>query len=420
MDITTINNSLDYIEKHLQLKLTSEMVASSVKYSHYHFTREFSDVIGITVKRYINKRKVMAVLYKTQLGATLLTAAFDYGYDDYSGFYKACKRIYGMSPKVCLEEMVLTKPKVFFIGKERYPMLTEQKLKQVIKKWSLKSYDIKPVYSENRQQRKDQFLVDDYRIIVTNNYNKIIESKRITDALIADGIKTPNFIKNKEGEYYIQLEDQYIVIKEDFKYKSYSFEEIESSKEIRTRLGESVAKLHLTLQSLDQNIEPVNSFMSCKNWAIKEVEKLETTDKLPQAFYEDYLNFEELSKSIPYSIIHRDMNLTNIYFNEDKLLGYGDFQLTKKDMRLFDICYLSTSILAEPGMDQSKWLEIFSDLIEGYNGIIKLTDDEKKALPYVVFSIQLIVIAYFATQASHQDLALKNYKLLKWLYENLA
>ncbi len=71
-------------------------------------------------------------------------------------------------------------------------------------------------------------------------------------------------------------------------------------------------------------------------------------------------------------------------------------------------------------MDQSKWLEIFSDLIEGYSGIIKLTDDERKALPYVVYSIQLIFIAYFATQASHQDLALKNYKLLKWLYENLA
>jgi len=49
-----------------------------------------------------------------------------------------------------------------------------------------------------------------------------------------------------------------------------------------------------------------------------------------------------------------------------------------------------------------------------------LTEDEINAVPYMIYSIQMIFIAYFATQDAHQDLAIKNYELLRWLYENLA
>ncbi len=420
MNIETVNKSLDYIEKHLHNKLTTEMVSEYVLYSHYHFTRMFSEAIGLSVKQYINRRKVMYVLYKTRNGESLITSAFDYGFDDYSSFYKACKKVYGMSPKACLEKLTHNKPKVFFIGREKYPMITEQKLKTLIRKWSLKDYSIKPVYTENRQQRKDQFLVDDYIVIITNNYNKIIESKRIADALNHDGIRTPNYIKNTKGDYYEQVDDQYIVVKEHFKDKTFSIDEIKSSKETRILLGEALGKLHITLQALEPIEEVTSTYHTCKNWAIDIVKTLEVEKKLDTEFYEEYHKFEALSKKLPYSIIHRNPHLHNIFFDGDEVVGYGDFYLTTQNMRLFDICYLCTSILAEANMEKATWLHQYKDLIEGYNNMIPLSEDEINAVPYMIYSIQMIFIAYFATQDAHQDLAIKNYELLRWLYENLA
>ncbi|MCH4889251.1 helix-turn-helix domain-containing protein [Acidaminobacter sp. JC074] len=420
MDIKTINLSLDYIEKHLHRQLTVDEVANHVLYSSYHFTRMFSDAVGMTVKRYISKRKVLHVLYQTQEGKSMITAAFDYGYEDYSSFYKACKRVFAMSPKACLSELNFDKPVVFFIGKEKYPMITEQKLKNLLKKWSLDQEEIRPVFSENHQKRKDLFLVGDYRVIITNNYNKILESKRISDALNMDGIKTPKYIENSEGDYYLKLDDLYLVVKEEFNYSTYSVEEIASSKDIRFRLGQSIGKLHYTLGSMPDIDQESNSYEVCKNWAMPIVKGLDTDNILDKAFYVDYEEFEELSKTIPYGIIHRNPHMHNIYFKDDELVGYGDFYLTTQNMRIFDICYLATSILAEAKMDKYLWLEQYHDLIDGYKSVIDLSEDEKNAIPYMMYSIQMIFISYFETQDGYHDLAVKNLKLLKWLYENLA
>jgi len=47
-----------------------------------------------------------------------------------------------------------------------------------------------------------------------------------------------------------------------------------------------------------------------------------------------------------------------------------------------------------------------------------LTEDEFKSIPYVIYSIQMIFIAYFKTQDDYLDLAIKNYDMLTWLYQH--
>lgn len=417
MDIKTINSSLEYIEKHLHKRLTIEEIAHYVAYSDFHFARIFSDTVGMTISQYISRRKVLHILYETKQGTPMITAAYDYGYEDYSSFYKACKRVYGMSPKDCLSNLKLAEPRVFFIGKERYPMMTEQKLKTIIKAWSLNDDDLEPVYSENRLKRKDQFLIGDHRVIVTNNYHKILESKRIADALNENGIRTPNFLKNKDGDYYVSVDDQYVMIKEEFKDKIFSVDEIASSKQVRILLGQAIGKLHSILEKMPQIQEVKSSYDVCQSWAMPIVKELSVDDPLPELFYEDYQGFESLSKTIPYGIIHRNPHFQNIFFKEDEVVGFGDFYLTTQNMRIFDICYLATSILAKSGIKKELWLEQYHDLIEGYNSVIALTVDEKKAMPYMMYSIQMIMIAYFSTQDGYEDLAIKNYHLLLWLYK---
>lgn len=419
MDIRAINNSLDYIEKHLMEKINISQIASHVSYSDFHFSRMFAEGVGLTIKQYVSSRRVVHVLYEVTLGKALITAAFDYGYDDYSSFYKACKRVFGLSPKKCLDLLTIKEPRVFFIGKEKYPMITEGKLKTVIKNWQLKDYKMSPIYNENGQASKNIFLVGGYRAIVTNNYHKVIESKRLSDALNHDGLKTPCYLVTKSGEYYVKIDDQYVVLVEELDASTYTKDEILSSKEVRLSMGRAIGRLHLVLESFEVGEEESNVYDTCNDWAIDIVKALVYEEVLPKSFYEDFKKFEALSKRLNKSFIHRNPHMHNLFFKDDDIVAYGDLHLATYDLTLFDICYLCTSLLAEPGVDRDVWLTKYKDIVEGYNQIKHLNEDENKAIPYMMYAIQLIFIAYFASQDGHHDLAEKNYVLLKWLYENL-
>jgi len=420
MDIITINKSLVFIEKHLRELVDVQKIADHVGYSSFHFARMFSEAVGLSLKHYINTRKVMHVLYEAKGDKSLINAAFDYGYEDYSSFYKACKRVYGKSPKACLESLHMKQPEVFLLGKERYPMITEQKLKTIIKKWPLDHYEINNIYSENGKVRKDHFLVGGYRVIVTNNYNKVLESKRISDSLREAGIKTPKYLLNDEGSHYVSYEDQYIVLVEEMEQKPYLLENIKASERVRQALGQAVASLHLALEPLENFEADSDAYDTCMRWAFDIVKDLEVESPLAEEFFKEFESYGPKFKTLPHQIIHRNPHMHNIFFKNGDLRGFGDLHLTTHDIRLFDLCYLCTSILAEVKMDPMMWLEQYQDIISGYNKIIKLSPEETHAIPYMMYAIQMIVIAYFATQDGHKDLAIKNYESLKWMKENLV
>jgi len=414
--ISLINSSLLYIEEHVQEMITPEDVANHVMYSVHHFSRMFSEQVGLSIKQYSVNRRVKHVLYEAVKGKLLIDAVFEYGFDSYSGFYKACQKTYGLSPKICLKTLKIHAPVVFLLGKEKYPMITEVKIKKALKNWDV-DQTLQPIYSENRQKRKDMWQVDAYTVMVTHNYNKILESIRISAEMTKQGILTPQFIKNKSDEYYLEVDGHYMVVKERFDYKTYDVDSIVADKEVRRRLGESVGKLHLLMAELDDSTANVsNAYDTVNNWAKDVVLSLDKDD-LDTTFYDEYNTFDKLSKKIPTSIIHRNMHLHNIYFKDNELMGYGDFFLTQKDVRLFDICYLATSILAEM-KEKESWFDILNDLIGGYDNIVNLTEDEFKSIPYVIYSIQMIFIAYFKTQDDYLDLAIKNYDVLTWLYQH--
>lgn len=110
----------------------------------------------------------------------------------------------------------------------------------------------------------------------------------------------------------------------------------------------------------------------------------------------------------------------NLLYSKEKGI---DFDLTEVNVRIFDICYCATAMLSEcfskPNVDINKWLEIFDNLVAGYDSINKLSDSEKQAMPYVIYSIQIICISYFSQYDKYIDLTDINTKMLKWLLENL-
>jgi Ser/Thr protein kinase RdoA (MazF antagonist) len=187
--------------------------------------------------------------------------------------------------------------------------------------------------------------------------------------------------------------------------------------------GEIIGQLHLILQSCEKDIvcnEP-NMYQDIKNWAIPEVKKIM---QLPDSFYKEYLdNFAALYPKLIKHVIHRDPNPSNIIMLNGNINGFIDFELSERNVRLFDPCYAATAILSESFAEcdqvkMKKWFSIYQNILLGYDSVCQLSDAEKKSIPYVIYSIQMICVAYFSSMVKYEELAKTNRKMLAWLYEN--
>lgn len=108
-------------------------------------------------------------------------------------------------------------------------------------------------------------------------------------------------------------------------------------------------------------------------------------------------------------------------FANGEVTGFIDFVISERNVRLFDPCYCATGILSEAGSADGgyeKWPEIFAGIISGYDRLAKLTAAEKQAVPYVVYSIQMIFIAWLEPHDELKDIAVQNRNMLDWLWKN--
>lgn len=75
-----------------------------------------------------------------------------------------------------------------------------------------------------------------------------------------------------------------------------------------------------------------------------------------------------------------------------------DFDLSQKNIRIFDIGYFLAGLLTEENgtfMKEDEWLLICKQVVKGYESKNKLENAEKQALSYVMEGIELLFAAYF-------------------------
>ena len=97
--ISPLERAIEYIENHLNENIGLSDVSRETGYSYYHMTRLFSSVLGESVGRYINRRRLYyaaeKLIYSDQ---RVIDIALDCGFESSEAFSRAFKLAFGSSP----------------------------------------------------------------------------------------------------------------------------------------------------------------------------------------------------------------------------------------------------------------------------------------------------------------------------------
>lgn len=302
-------------------------------------------------------------------------------------------------------------------------MITHKKIAEMLKYWNLENETITDIYYEGSGNRNDNayYVGDKYVIKFTANLGKLKKHIELSKSLENVGLFAATPLKTVNSEEYIRDDELYFYLTKRLDgSQMMSSDMYEGDFKSKARfVGEIIGQLHLALKHVEAVVNDTNLYESVKNWAMPKTKEIL---KLSDSFCNDYCNtFGTLYEHLPRQIIHRDPNPGNIICNQEKW-GFIDFELSEKNLRIFDACYAATAILSESFTQSDydmleKWIEVYKNIIYGYDSVVSLSDAERKAIPYVLLSNQLICIAWFSEQDKYKDIFEANVKMTEWMIE---
>ena len=408
-----IQQSLDYIEDNLQTEITAAELAETAHISLFHYYRLFQQATGMPVMQYIQRRRLLHGVYAMKQGSTKTDAALSFGFDTYAGFYRAFCREFGATPSAFLMSGRAKRPCRIDITTEEHMTITHKKAARILKHWNLEGETVTDIYYEGTGNRNDCacYVGADYVLKYTANLGKLKKHIEVSKALHSIGLLSAVPVPTADGAEYIsdgQVSFYLTRRLPGVQMVSHSFGEGDGR-----FVGEIIGQLHLALSGIEDCVSEADLLAAVKDWALPRTKE---ALNLSDAFCKEYLHtFADLYPTLPRQIIHRDPNPGNIICSHDQW-GFIDFELAERNARIYDPCYAATAVLSETfDQNNEKWLDIYRDILWGYDSIVHLTDKEREAIPYILLANQFVCVAWFAGQDKYAEIFEINKRMTAWL-----
>lgn len=419
-----IQKSLDYIEDNLKAEITAEELSRQAGFSLFHYYRLFQSATGMPVMQYITRRRLLHAIYEIGRGRTIIEVALEYGFETNAGFYKAFRREFGYTPTQFLVRYPTQEPYRIHILQEEHVMMTHKKLEEVLKRWGLEKEPLTDIVYEATGQRNESacYVGENYVIKYCANLgkaqNNIAIAKALDEAGLVSAVPVPALNGQEivpEGELYFYVTKRILGVQ--VRPGTLYLEDYEK----RARfIGEIIGQLSLALKKVDVPANEADMIGGVTGWAIPALEgKLEVPAEFPEEFAQE---FQRWYPKLPRQLIHRDPNPGNIILSEDSW-GFLDFELSERNVRIFDPCYAATAILSESFAEEEDklqhWIEVYKNILYGYDSVADLTTEEKNAAPYIILGNQYLATAWFSTQEKYGGLYETNRKMTEWIVRHL-
>jgi AraC family transcriptional regulator len=89
-----------YIDEHLEDELSLDVLSGVAAFSKYHFQRQFTDLLGIGVRQYVQLARLKRASYRLAFRGNdpIIEIALDSGYEAPEAFSRAFKQLIGQTP----------------------------------------------------------------------------------------------------------------------------------------------------------------------------------------------------------------------------------------------------------------------------------------------------------------------------------
>lgn len=414
-----IQLTLNHIEANLKAEIQISELGKMAGYSSSYYSDLFRKATGLTLKQYLLHRRLTHALYEVSKGMGLQDAALEYGFDTYAGFYRAFCRKYGCGPSDYLKDHKPARPYKMILKQEERIMVSKKTIQKILVHWGKENDTINEVYYEGSGQisENDFYVGEEWILKISAMPGGLEKHMSISESLKKSGLSVSLPIPSLEGKMIVQEGELFCILCQRVKGIRLNSKQLfsENGKELAYQFGRTIGQIHLALEKMDTQLyQEYHLYDVVRTWAIPEIQKKSI---LTASFIKEYSQtFGEIYEELPQQMIHRNMNLSYVYTKNGVLSGITDFELSEYSIRLFDPCYAATGILSENFENREdhirNWIVLYKEILKGYDTVIHLTENEKKAAPYVVFSIQLICTAYFSSMDKFADLARVNEKIL--------
>lgn len=88
-----------YLQEHLDEEVSLEQLAGEFYMSKYHIAHIFKENVGISIHQYLIKKRLAACKDAMSIEKGINEICHQFGFKEYSGFYRAFRKEYGISPK---------------------------------------------------------------------------------------------------------------------------------------------------------------------------------------------------------------------------------------------------------------------------------------------------------------------------------